>query len=315
MCALIPPKPHKSYEELVNLLENRGMIIPNKARAKRKLSQIGYYRLSGFWYPCREFNNAQNGKITRKDTFQKDVNFNDIITLYLFDKKLRLLMMDAIERIEIHIRSIIAHEIGQYNPLSYESVSFVDPKKLNWTDKNGRTRNFWNEWTQNHLDRIQKSREECIVHHINNGKAMPFWVVVEAWDFGTMSKYYENLRSNYQYRICQGLNIPKPYILRQWLHEINILRNRCAHHSRIWNKSFRNPLPVFNDKYFNNLNLDRKALKRMYGMICILWFLVEKIGPKSDWLNSIKDLIESKPSIDSCPNTAMGFSNNDGFPN
>jgi abortive infection bacteriophage resistance protein len=43
-----PPKPHRNYSELVSLLEKRGMIIPDKKRAERKLSQIGYYRLSGF---------------------------------------------------------------------------------------------------------------------------------------------------------------------------------------------------------------------------------------------------------------------------
>ena len=47
-------KPHQTYPELVTLLQKRGMIVPDEERAKRKLSQIGYYRLSGFWYPCRE---------------------------------------------------------------------------------------------------------------------------------------------------------------------------------------------------------------------------------------------------------------------
>ncbi|SDU38449.1 Abi family protein [Desulfobacula phenolica] len=313
MPSLTPPKPHKSHKELVEILENRGMIIPDKNRAERKLSQIGYYRLSGFWYPCREFKNASNGDI-RKDSFQKDINFNDIIRLYLFDKNLRLLMIDAIERIEIYIRSIIAHELGQYDPLAYKSINFINPQKLHFRDKNKNIRNLWEEWSQNHSEKIKYSREDCIVHHKSNSKAMPFWVVIEAWDFGTMSKYFENLKINYQYKICKKLDIPKPYILRQWLHEINILRNRCAHHSRIWNQSFRNPLPTIDNPYFNALDLDKRALKRMYGMICILWFLVKKIGPKSDWLNSTKELINAKPSINSCPNTAMGFPDNSGFP-
>ena len=103
MHSLAPPKPYKNYKELVEILEARGMIIPDGKRAERKLSQIGYYRLSGFWYPCREFSNTPNGDIIRKDSFQRNINFNDIIKLYLFDKNLRLLMLDAIERIEIHI--------------------------------------------------------------------------------------------------------------------------------------------------------------------------------------------------------------------
>jgi abortive infection bacteriophage resistance protein len=315
MTSLSPSKPHQSHSQLIAVLKERGMIIPNEDRAKRKLTQIGYYRLSGFWYPCREFKTEPNGDIIREDFFQKNINFNDIIKLYLFDKKLRLLMMDAIERIEIHIRSVIAHELGYHDPLAYESNSFIQPGRCkNWTDNNGKIRNHWREWVESHKQKIKYSREECIAHHKSNLMAIPFWVVIEAWDFGTMSKYFENLNPSYQNKVCQRLDIPKPYILKQWLQEINILRNRCAHHTRIWNKSFRNPLPIINNPYFNSLTLDERALKRMYGMICVLWFLVQKIGPSSDWLNNIRNLMNYKPAIDSCPNTAMGFPDNRGFP-
>ncbi|MCP4116642.1 MAG: Abi family protein [Desulfobacteraceae bacterium] len=297
------------------------MIIPDKNRAERKLSQIGYYRLSGFWYPCREFKkdargqqviNKLNGKPVREDTFQKNINFNDIIQLYLFDKKLRLLMLDAIERIEIQIRSVIAHEVGYHDPLAYENQVFMNPKKCeDWYDpKRKKIRNFWKEWRISHSNKIKASREECIKWHLSNSKSIPIWVAVEAWDFGTMSKYYENLKRKYQNKISSRLGISNPVVLKKWLQEINILRNRCAHHTRIWNQSFRNPLPVLYNPYFNALNLDRNALKRNYGMICVLWFLVKRIGPSSSWLNYVTDLIDSKPSMDSCPNTAMGFPDN-----
>lgn len=321
MSPLSSPKPHQSYCQLVGILSERGMIIPDPERAERKLAQIGYYRLSGFWYPCREFDKSKpgkmdcNGKPLRADNFQANINFNDIIKLYLFDKKLRLLMLDAIERVEIYVRSIIAHELGYHDPLAYESDRFIQPKKLRyWTDRNGNRRSHWSSWLENHRKKIEDSREECIVHHRKKSMAIPFWVAIEAWDFGTMSKYYENLNPGYQNKVCKRLNIPKPFILKQWLQQINILRNRCAHHTRIWNKSFGNPLPVIKNSYFDSLLLDEKALKRMYGMICVLWFLVKKIGPSSDWLKNMSELINSKPAIDSCPFTAMGLPDNSGFP-
>jgi abortive infection bacteriophage resistance protein len=224
MSPLLQPKPHKSYSELVNLLISRGMIVPDKNRAERKLSQIGYYRLSGFWYPCREFRTisrqADSGvkkKPQREDFFQPNINFNDIIDLYLFDKRLRLLILDAIERIEIHVRSVIAHELGRRDPLAYQSD------------------------------------------------------------------------------VCKRLDIPKPDILKQWLQEINILRNKCAHHTKIWNSSYRNPLPTIKNAYFNTLNLDRNARKRMFGMICILWFLVKKIGPSRSRGYQRRSLLEKRP--------------------
>jgi len=324
MCPLSSPKPHQSYQDLVALLEGRGMIIPDKSRAERKLSQIGYYRLSGFWYPYRKIKKDQAGQYiidpntnipVREDSFQPDTNFDDIIDLYLFDKKLRQLMLDAIERIEIHIRSVIAHEMGYHDPLAYQDQLYINPKECStWTDKKGNTRNIWNEWQVRQKSQLYRSREDCILWHKKNSRSIPFWVVVEAWDFGLMSKYYEMLKGGYQNRICSRLGITNPKTLKSWLQEINTLRNRCAHHTRIWNQSFPSPLRVTTDQYFVNLALSRHSLERMYGMICVLWFLVKKIGPSSKWLECVADQVDSKPSIDCCPNTAMGFPDNTGFP-
>lgn len=143
---------------------------------------------------------------------------------------------------------------------------------------------------------------------------MPFWVVIEAWDFGTMSKYFENLKWVYQNKISRRIGITDPNALNKWLHAINILRNKCAHHARIWNFALRNPIPTISDPYFNALNLKGDARKRLYGIISVLWFLVKKIGPSSGWLNEVATLINSKPAINSCPFTAMGFPDNTGFP-
>ncbi|MCD4742897.1 MAG: Abi family protein [Desulfobacteraceae bacterium] len=318
---LSPPKPHRSYSDLVNLLEKRGMIIPDKERAERKLSQIGYYRLSGFWYPCRKIKIDNNGKYIvnsttrkpeREEYFQDNTNFNDIIKLYLFDKKLRLLMLDAIERIEIHVRSVIAHEVGVNDPLAYQKSDYIRPNEFKiWVDKNGKNRNNWTDWEKQQNKLIERSREDCIQWHLKEKKTIPFWVAVEAWDFGTTSRYFALLKGKYQNNISKRLSVSNTKALRTWLQEINTLRNRCAHHTRIWNQSFNNPLLILNDQFFNKLNLSRNARKRNFGMICILWFLVKRIGPSSDWLNSVIRIINSKPSIDSCPNTAMGFPTNE----
>lgn len=188
---LSSPKPHKKYSALVDLLESRGMIIPDKDRAERKLSQIGYYRLSGFWYPCRQVKMNETGvgilhpktkKPIREEVFQKDTNFNEIISLYLFDKKLRLLLLDAIERIEIHIRSVVAHEIGYNDSLAYLKEIFINPKSLMdfKNRKTGRIRNIWKEWSYRQKKQLERSREDCIKWHFQDNKYIPFWVAVEA---------------------------------------------------------------------------------------------------------------------------------------
>ncbi|MBI5556244.1 MAG: Abi family protein [Deltaproteobacteria bacterium] len=150
--------------------------------------------------------------------------------------------------------------------------------------------------------------------HKKNNKSIPFWVAVETWDFGVMSKYFTNLNGKYQEKICDRLDVPNKKILSGWLDTINTLRNRCAHHSRIWNWASANAVHMFNVEYFDRLNLCLDARKRVYGLICILWYLVKKIGPRSTWINDVASLIDNKPAIACCPYTSMGFPDNSGFP-
>lgn len=79
---------------------------------------------------------AAQQKPLRQDTFLPNSSFDDAFSLYLFDKKLRQLMLDAIERIEIHVRTVTAHEVGYHGPMAYTDPNFINPKQTqNWTDR------------------------------------------------------------------------------------------------------------------------------------------------------------------------------------
>ncbi|WP_419174452.1 Abi family protein [Desulfosediminicola sp.] len=321
-------KPHKEHVELVHLLQKRGMEICDKDRAIRKLSQIGYYRLSGFWYPCRKPLTEADGvtyskdPVTkmpiRSDLFQENVRFDDITDLYLFDKKLRQLLLNAIERVEIHIRSVIAHELGRLDPLAYKSECYINPNVMKEKKRpDGSKYTIWGDWVEKQNGMIQSSTVDCIKWHKKRGKEIPFWVVIECWDFGLMSKYFQNLKRTYQELVCKHFGLDNPKTFRSWLTELNNLRNSCAHHSRVWNLKMANAISTKGTEgipYFQRLNLSSDARERIYAHIAVLWYLVQMIGPSSDWIGRVADLIDCKPRINSCPYTAMGFQSNKGFP-
>lgn len=322
---LSPPKPFLGYPDLVALLVGRGMNVVDPQRAERKIAQIGYYRLSGYWYPAREFvtDNQQQvvlcpvtKKPLRQNRFLANTSFQDAVSVYLFDKQLRQLMLDAIERIEIHLRSVIAHEVGYHDPMAYTDVQFIQPKQAKpWTDHKGNQRNTWAEWLLRQQGLVNRSQEDCIEWHRRSNKAIPFWVAVEAWDFGTLSKYYEILNGSFQNRIAGRLGITDTRVLTRWLREINTLRNRCAHHTRIWNQVSANPLTVLsNEPYFQNLALDQNALTRLYGLTSVIWFMLQRIGPRSRWLLQVADVIDTKPNLPGCPFASIGIPAETGFP-
>ena len=113
------PKPYKDIPTLLAVLQQRGMDIPDAAKAARCLERMGYYRLSGYWYPMRKSNMATDGTTVVEQDFRPGTTFSQVADLYVFDKKLRLLMLDAIERIEIGLKVKIAQILGQRDPLAY----------------------------------------------------------------------------------------------------------------------------------------------------------------------------------------------------
>lgn len=218
----IPAKPFQDYTGLLQILSSRGMYLSDFPKAQKKLEELGYYRLSGYWYIFRQIDTDSLGNPlyqpynlnipVRKDDFIPNTNFFDVLDLYLFDKKLRLLMLDALERIEIYIRSIIAHEMGRFNPMAYEDSTNIKPQFLRPHPKNKKI--LWQEWVNENDAHIRRSHEDYILSHQKMGKQIPIWVAVETWDFGLMSRYFSMLKGKFQNIICTRVDKQiNPYIL------------------------------------------------------------------------------------------------------
>lgn len=302
-------KPHKEYSELVELLISRGMVINDKIYAEKKLSQVGYYRLSGFWHISRQPNQDN----TLSELFLSNVQFEEVYKLYVFDKKLRLLLLDIIERLEINIRNIIAHEIGRENPLAYEDYTLINQKFLKFQWK---FHYAYANWLDATASKIKRSKDDSIEWHRKNDKALPFWVIIETWDFGTLSKFYSLLNGQQQRKVAKKFNIDEN-TLKNWLNEINIIRNLSAHHSRVWNRSFSDlAIPNLEDPrlakfkkanwYFSNLEIDGRARTRIFGRIAVLWFLVSQTSTNYRWLDKFLELLNEFPSVPNATIELMG---------
>ncbi|MGR2884552.1 Abi family protein [Vibrio vulnificus] len=317
--ALVDAKPFKEYDELVSSLSENGMTISDADRAIRKLSQVGYYRLSGFWYPCREIDFDENGdavmlhrKPKRLDQFLPGTDFNEIFKLYTFDKRLRFLLLDAIERIEINLKTVLAHELGKIDELAYQNPDFINPSQVQDYYQNNQVKNAWIEWSNRQRSELSRSKEDCIVWHQKSSRSMPIWVVVEAWSFGTLSKYFELLKGTHQNNIAARLGVSNPSILVRWLQAMNILRNRCAHHTRVWNQTANNPIGIpsgdtEDSSYFAQFDLTPDSRKKLFGLIVVIWYLVKKIGPNSGWINDVITEINAFPSLPVCYKASMGI--------
>ncbi len=195
-------KPWLSFEDQLAKLKANGLEVTDHERALEYLRRIGYYRLSGYWFPFRQRSGPacslpqKRGKPTRVDKkvqyfpldhFKPGLRFQDAVSLYVFDKRLRLLAMDALERIEIALRVDISHSLGKQDAFAYLNPECLDSSFTQNADaKTGLTPHH--AWIGNHARLIQRSKEEFIRHNEERyGFPIAIWVACEVWDFCFMA--------------------------------------------------------------------------------------------------------------------------------
>ena len=248
---LKPLKPWLSYAAQLAQLRARGLQVQDDSAALNYVARLGYYRLSGYWYPMRAVAlqaSAQQGRAVRSDRFVPGSRFQNVVQLYVFDKKLRLLALDALERIEMAVRVDVAHVLGQRDPLAH-----LKPTHLhgNFTKKvmakgPGAGKTLHQLWLEKFQQLQAQARKQPLVeHHLRVYGALPVWAAVEVWDFGLLSKLFAGMQHADQQTIAHRYGVADGKALGQWLRSLNMIRNVAAHHSRLWNLNVLelSPLP------------------------------------------------------------------------
>lgn len=301
-----------SFYDQLKLLIERGMAVERSSKAIDFLARVGYYRLSGYWHAFKERSGLlvrlENGGKPKKikeetivlDVFKGGATFKNAIDLYIFDKKLRLLTMDALERIEISLRVDIAHGLGQKDPFAYLDKDYFHLDFSGKLDKSSGVSNYHN-WLSKHAQLISRSKEDFVSHNRSKyGLPLSIWVACEVWDFGTLSRLFSGMKSEEQDLIASKYGVANGRIFASWLHSFNYLRNVCAHHSRLWNRNIvvQPKLPPLSDlpwvSYFEN---DNHAKARCFLLLCMLECVLKGINPSSSWSTRMVGLLNSFPNL------------------
>lgn len=272
-----------SFAEQIEQLEKKGMIFADKRLAQSQLASISYYRLSGYWYPFR-IRNAQQA-ITSQ--FQKGTTFNEVIALYEFDRKLRSLILDAIERVEIAVRTQFTYQLGhQYGAFGYTDAAHFH-KKFNHQ-----------KWLQQIQNEVTRSKDDFIVHYSKKYQgfpSVPIWMLTEVMSLGALSFGYGGLINTQiegvedKKRIARHFNVHHKK-LGDWLHTLTYVRNICAHHSRLWNRS----LAIKPDKSKDTLWLPPLTPRndRIFYVLLMLRHLLSATGNGEAWADEVNSLLE-----------------------
>lgn len=264
------------------------MVVEDHDYAKHYLKNINYYRLSAYWLPF-EIDHSNH-------RFKPGTRFEDVLQHYNFDRELRLLLLDAIERIEVAVRTAWAYELShKVNSHAYLDITLF---------KNA---GVYQRCLQNLQEEINRSSEIFIDHYrskYDTPRLPPIWAIVEVLSLGQLSRWYSNLHRKFSRNIAQNFELDSS-VLTSFLHHLSIIRNLCAHHSRVWNRLYVFQLRLPNSGPLSLLgSLNPQEPKRLYNTLILVLHLLSRISPDSLWREKFQYLLRLHPMVQAA---AMGF--------
>ena len=268
-------KPALPSKDLVQLLKSRNLKISDEENAIRYLDNIGYYRLSAYFHPYYK----------EHEVFKEGATFENVLALYIFDRKLRLLALDPLQRIEVAVRTAISNHMSlQYGPFWFEDVRlFRDINKHS---------DFITMATSKAGAQNRHLSQACKHYHTNYGDHVlpPSWILSEELSMGCWSKLFANFSCKQDKRAIAGAFHFVWTDFESWLTYLTNVRNLVAHHNRFWNVT----LPVLPAKMSHYI-IDAGIIDGAYTHFVVIYCLLKTLVHKSDWPLNLASLLDTCP--------------------
>lgn len=311
-------KPYRSADYHLQILKDRGLIIESNDEilVKNNLRRIGYFRLSGYFGPLQ----------SSKDKFKEGTKFSDILRIYNFDKDLRIMTSYAIKSIEIELKARVTDVMSAV----YESDWYYS-KDLFMTEKMIKSHvvvceiegsnivqreklidiNLYDALLKDINRSIKRNEDKEYIKKFKNSYGdnaiVPSWMMMECISFGTFSRLFALLKPSPEKKgIAKHFGVIGPDIFTSWVHGFVVLRNACAHHARIWNRSLDKDLSFPNKTSAMIVSVrDDENVRKFYGISSCLLASLKGINQDSydNYKSNFYKLVE-KHGIDL---SAMGF--------
>ncbi len=277
-------KPELNISQQIDLLEERGMIFEDAESAKQALTHISYYRLRAYWHYFEQ--DPDSGEHQFKD----GTTLDNVLELYNYDRQLRLLIIDAIERIEVAARGSWAYHIA----IVYGAHGYSEPNLYKDVGQ------FAKNLTQL-SEEVERSHDAFITHYntkYGDPPLPPVWMVAEVMSFGLLSKFISSLsvRSSRQ-AIARPFGMDER-IFKSFMHHLGMVRNICAHHGRLWNRRLTVTVRQPTQPPTLAGSLNNASERQIYNTLVIIAHCMKIIEPASDWVADVKKLITENPTGD-----------------
>ena len=262
-------------------MRDRGLDVPDPREAEFHLSHLNYYRFAAYCLPF-EVNHVTH-------QFRTGTHFDDVLNLYVFDRELRLLTLDAIERIEVSLRTQMAYYLSHNYKTAHPHLladNFSDPVI------------FGGLITKLSGD-VDRSKEDFIKHLTKKYREPlpPIWAVVELMTMGQLSKWFSNISKRSDRQDISHVYGLDEKIMTSFCQNLSLVRNHAAHHARLWNRDFtktmmlpKNGPDILLKSLLYSSGGDRR-LRKLYNTFVMIGYLMDVISPGHHWKQKLKMLI------------------------
>ena len=264
------------------MLKQRGLIVNDEELALRQLASISYFRLASYW---RTF---ETDVTTHQ--FVRGTSFDDIVSLYTFDKELRSIIFTAIQDIEVALRTRIIH----FFSLAHGAFWFMDVTKFN-------NRSIFKMCLDGIQGELSRSKEDFLQEHFakyDSPSMPPVWKTLEVVSLGNLSKLYANMKDvEVKKQVAKSVGLPQYTYLESWMRSLTVLRNCCAHHARAWNRRY--PAMPQMPRRLPLAWIDTQQIRpmKLYAQLCTLLYLEQSITPNSNIKDSLLNLFKMYPQV------------------
>lgn len=261
-----------SVDDQIRLLtKDKGLECDSIDALRRALETVGYYRLSAYWFPYKT--TSDEGRTV----FREGTTFDGIMRTYEFDRRLRLLMFDAVGKVEVFLRSRLAYFAAE------EDGVFGYPESLK-----GKLAQEYSK---------AKKGEQYIKHFASTygdeHDLPPYWMMVECSTMGTLELLYSKVSPGTRTKVASALGIKVP-VFKNWLSVLRVTRNACCHHSRVWNREW-GVCP----KIPNAWGWSAIPNNRTFAVLSMIYYLLGKTsGSAEHWRTELEKLLEEFQDID-----------------
>lgn len=314
-------KPWLSVDEQIDRLAGHGVEIEDRGRAASVLQAVGYYRLTGYLYRFREsepyVDDEGRARVRVLSGYRAGTTLRHAEDVIDFDRRLRMLVMDGVERIEVAVRMRIGYVLGRRSPFAYEDPAcFTDAFTAESTDARDPAPSRHAQWLQRVNDRKASSDEQFVEHFREKyDDRMPVWALTEVLEPGHLSVLYRGMHQQDAEEIALAFGVPTKKIMISWLAGLNCVRNVAAHHSRLFNRKVQHAparpkagqIPVLDHL---RDEVTAKGVSGTYNALAVIAYLLPSIDLDTDWAEQMAALLREFPTSHALTIESIGAARN-----